>query len=486
MHKVPETLLTDQVLDHLLSRICLVAPRDPTRPTPFPPEEPELPPRSDESEEEYACRLLAHRYGPHTNASRTTAAVVPLASLQSWHEWVRARLATAPPAPPQPSTHGHTLPLTVSASVDGPVPPRVAGMGPQGDVWAGSRAGIPLRQARSEPGLPALPPPYPPTTPPPTGATNLKNLFTPPLTSTSGTTHCSASSQLLVPGWVRERATEVLFEDATPRWGDHDGDPPLQWVVLDALRSLPIDLRKPLAEQMLVVGGVAMVPNLVHRLAQEVVWTLVQVPPARSLGPWGAGGASPVPSTARSRSRTAFLAGKHEPSPGGTELLPPQRTTAPRSTKPPPSPPPTRIQVLYSPLKPLVDHVGVLNDWGAGQPFGSSSRSTRSTRSTDPDLEAPQPQPPPPQPPPRVPRVPRAPSTAGSAPAFPPTIVPWIGASLSGALQLVSRRSVNREEWDASVLAAKEAADRLAQMAISSPIQPSDPTGPTGSTTVGA
>ncbi|KAL8286464.1 hypothetical protein RQP46_004481 [Phenoliferia psychrophenolica] len=57
-----------------------------------------------------------------------------------------------------------------------------------------------------------------------------------------------------IPGWVRERAAEVLFEPGT------EDERSLTEVILEALLRLPVDLRRPLASSILVVGGTAMLP----------------------------------------------------------------------------------------------------------------------------------------------------------------------------------------------------------------------------------
>lgn len=511
--KVPESLLTESVLDQLVSRVCLVAQLDADRPPSFTDNEPEVVPLEDETEEDYACRVLAHRYGPHasyppSNRRAATAAVIPLASLQGWDDWVRARQSTPAPAPPPAAFHssaGRTLPPTIAASLDGPVPPRMAGMGNFADISGGSGAGIPLRQARPEPGLPALP-----SAPGvPSGATGLRSLFTP--SGHGSGAHWSASSQLLIPGWVRERAAEVLFEP--PHGGLEDPeDPPIQWLVLDALRLLPIDLRAPLAQQILVVGGLAMLPNFTHRLAQEISWTLLHLPVTRPLSV-----ASKTKTSRRlRRGMQAPPTGENE---GGSSVAVTADSTARRpahTSHRQPTPAPSRIEILYSPLKPLVNQVGVLNDWGPGQPFApvhlgsSSSLVSGSTQEANQGKESPlDPSSSSPSLPAtipisttttkttatatatattastattattnqamtysegQIPVPPMPPSSAGSAPAFPANVLAWLGASLSGALQLHSRRSLSREEWDASVAAAREVASRLAQSTVEAPL----------------
>jgi len=70
---------------------------------------------------------------------------------------------------------------------------------------------------------------------------------------------------LIIPGWIRERAAEVLFEG-----GDID-ESSLAELVLDVLLKTPIDLRKTLACSILVTGGTAMLPGFIQRLQAEIL-----------------------------------------------------------------------------------------------------------------------------------------------------------------------------------------------------------------------
>jgi len=91
---------------------------------------------------------------------------------------------------------------------------------------------------------------------------------------------------LIIPGWVRERAAEVLFEG-----GDVD-ESSVAEVILDCLMrvghsfsldrqcrltigsQVPLDLRKTLISSILIVGGTAMLPGLIPRLRKELARTL--------------------------------------------------------------------------------------------------------------------------------------------------------------------------------------------------------------------
>ncbi|KAG2186898.1 hypothetical protein INT44_003125 [Umbelopsis vinacea] len=73
-------------------------------------------------------------------------------------------------------------------------------------------------------------------------------------------------SWLFVPGWVRERAAEVLFEN------DNDDDQKsVVEAILDALCKVQPDIRKPLVSNVLLIGGTAMLPGFRTRLHQELL-----------------------------------------------------------------------------------------------------------------------------------------------------------------------------------------------------------------------
>ncbi|UZJ52066.1 hypothetical protein CBS101457_001386 [Exobasidium rhododendri] len=80
----------------------------------------------------------------------------------------------------------------------------------------------------------------------------------------------SWKGSILIPGWIRERAAEVLFEG-----GDED-ELSLVEMILNALVKLPVDLRIQLAANIYIVGGTAMLPGLSHRLRIELISKLIQ------------------------------------------------------------------------------------------------------------------------------------------------------------------------------------------------------------------
>ncbi|KAJ1974440.1 hypothetical protein H4R35_003609 [Dimargaris xerosporica] len=78
---------------------------------------------------------------------------------------------------------------------------------------------------------------------------------------------------LHIPGWVRERACEILFE------GDVDQDlAGIPTVMLNTLHRAPIDLRPHLAAGCLVTGGTAMLPNFKGRLLLELQQHILHQP----------------------------------------------------------------------------------------------------------------------------------------------------------------------------------------------------------------
>ncbi|KAH7906847.1 actin family [Hygrophoropsis aurantiaca] len=100
-------------------------------------------------------------------------------------------------------------------------------------------------------------------------ATDLRIRVIPPVSQQAGT----GRGTLIVPGWIRERAAEVLFEG-----GDVD-ESSVAEVILDALLKVPVDLRKTLASSILVAGGTPMLPGFIPRLHKELI-RAIEYPPA--------------------------------------------------------------------------------------------------------------------------------------------------------------------------------------------------------------
>ena len=73
----------------------------------------------------------------------------------------------------------------------------------------------------------------------------------------------SGDLNLVLDGSIREQAAEILFET------DNDLIS-LASMVLDVILQCPIDCRVPLVENLVFVGGTAMLPGLKARLIAEV------------------------------------------------------------------------------------------------------------------------------------------------------------------------------------------------------------------------
>lgn len=67
-----------------------------------------------------------------------------------------------------------------------------------------------------------------------------------------------------IPGSLRETAYEVLFPEDNDRLGLH-------YIILDAIIACPMDMRKPLLENLVVIGGTGMVQGLTARLKAEIL-----------------------------------------------------------------------------------------------------------------------------------------------------------------------------------------------------------------------
>lgn len=70
-----------------------------------------------------------------------------------------------------------------------------------------------------------------------------------------------------VPGLLRENAFEVLFPEDNDRLG-------LPYIILDSILACPVDTRKQLAENILLIGGTANAQGLAARLKAELLTLL--------------------------------------------------------------------------------------------------------------------------------------------------------------------------------------------------------------------
>lgn len=89
-------------------------------------------------------------------------------------------------------------------------------------------------------------------------------------TSNSNLVPCSSvqyplqgHSEITIPGKVRETTFEFMFEEDN----DHQS---VTSMILDAILKCSIDMRRSLAENILIIGGGAMVPGFKARLREEL------------------------------------------------------------------------------------------------------------------------------------------------------------------------------------------------------------------------
>lgn len=75
--------------------------------------------------------------------------------------------------------------------------------------------------------------------------------------------HLDGARDITIPGALRESVAEILFE----RYGEEET---IASMVLELLLSCPIDTRKALASNIVVIGGTSMLPGFKHRLKTEL------------------------------------------------------------------------------------------------------------------------------------------------------------------------------------------------------------------------
>ncbi|KAI0789908.1 actin-domain-containing protein [Abortiporus biennis] len=141
-------------------------------------------------------------------------------------------------------------------------------------------------------------------------ATDLRMRVEPPVSQQVGT----GRGTLIIPGWIRERASEVLFEG-----GDIDESSVVE-VILDCLMKVPVDLRIQLVKRILIIGGTPMLPGFITRLRKELL---------RAVSPDNSSDQSPPPPSR----------------PGKRPRIPNQGT-----------------KDKYSALRPLMVHLAIFND----------------------------------------------------------------------------------------------------------------------------
>ncbi|KAF8312521.1 actin-like ATPase domain-containing protein [Clavulina sp. PMI_390] len=213
---------------------------------------------------------------------------------------------------------------------------------------------------------------------------------------------------LTIPGWVRERAAEMLFDS-----GDLDESGCAE-LILDSLLKTPVDLRKELAGSIVVSGGTSMLPGFITRLHMEII-RLLEPPPDPYFEDYDSN------DDARSSARSLPLDDNEDvdmdsPSPttpraGASFATSMGRQSSPRKLNPLKR---KRIYDPYAPLRPLAPFVSILND---PNPPTTTSMSSAAMRN------------------------------AGKAPGFAPAALAWVGGSLTGSLRSGGDEIV-RDQWE--------------------------------------
>lgn len=90
-------------------------------------------------------------------------------------------------------------------------------------------------------------------------------------------------SDLVIPGWIRERVADFFWDEQSASGGGSGGDDDddsrsLQELVLLTLSRLPLDLRRPMCSSILVTGGPVSLPGFAHRMRREVQMKLDRIP----------------------------------------------------------------------------------------------------------------------------------------------------------------------------------------------------------------
>lgn len=198
----------------------------------------------------------------------------------------------------------------------------------------------------------------------------------------------ATAGHLLIPGWLRGRVAEQLFEDSDDNLDAvgsssiatdlEGGESSLTTSTLLTLLSLPIDLRLVMASRVLVTGGMASLPGLANRLRKELVIKLQDLEATDT-----------TKEVALSTTRTGMRSSSASGSPHGH---------------------------LFAPLRGLRNKIAVLND---SSPIEQGSATTG--------------------------------GSVASSTVLSPMLYSWFGASLVGAMKIELRGSVKREEHDAGV-----------------------------------
>ncbi len=210
----------------------------------------------------------------------------------------------------------------------------------------------------------------------PSGTASLiQSVSAPSTTSASTFTGISAKNSatgvIAIPGWVRERAVELMFDSS-----DED-EPSIIDMTVSAVAKLPIDLRRVMCENILVSGGTAMLPGFANRFRTQLAAAVEEAEQS--------GGMLSIDRHLRQRKGTHH----HE-----------------------------EVQEIEVGSK-LHKSIAVLND-----PWPDMA-----------NIKA---------------------KEGGSAPAFASNLLPWMGASLAGALKTTSLNAISREAYDEATKSLQE------------------------------
>ncbi|OAV94999.1 hypothetical protein PTTG_05497 [Puccinia triticina 1-1 BBBD Race 1] len=192
-----------------------------------------------------------------------------------------------------------------------------------------------------------------------------------------------------VPGWMRERASEILFNPTLSSIGqieeEEDESLSIPEIILECLLKLPIDLRRPIVRNLIVSGGGAMLPGFLGRLKSELIHTLEEfhVPPPST--------DQMLPKKARKQQEVGrWLASRRK----------------------------------FSPLHSLSHDLEILNHFEASS--SSSAPVVRSSATSTTNIRRSRP------------------------PQFQMNLLAWIGGSLAGSMK-IGGQEVIRERWDSVV-----------------------------------
>ncbi|KAN0060131.1 hypothetical protein ACQY0O_008105 [Thecaphora frezii] len=122
---------------------------------------------------------------------------------------------------------------------------------------------------------------------------------TAPSSTSSFVVEATPTGAIAIPGWIRDRAAEVLFES------DGDDEASIVELAVDVIRKLPIDLRATMCESILVTGGTAMLPGLINRFRTQLEVELQRVETQQTAAPSGSRQGRASAATAPSPAQTS-------------------------------------------------------------------------------------------------------------------------------------------------------------------------------------